>query len=93
MKGHKLTAIIAVFALFAIPTLAKAYKHGTRTHRHVVHSHQAKLLSGCPLHRNAEGELIDCRGWRYRPNIGWDNTCFHLDYLPSAFACSSNGGW
>jgi hypothetical protein len=44
------------------------------------------------LHRTAEGELVDCRGWRKRDTvIGWDNSCFGLDYLPSMYACSARG--
>jgi hypothetical protein len=43
-----------------------------------------------PLRRIVGGDYVDRKGWRYRPGFGWDNTCFHLDYLASQFAC--NGG-
>ena len=47
----------------------------------------------CPLRRTVNGAIVDCHGWRLRSNpIGWDNSCFNLDYLPSMYACSSKGG-
>lgn len=89
MKIHKLTAVIAACTLFVVPAAADSM---AKKHHRLVHRHQAARLAGCPVHRTAEGELVDCRGWRYRGGtIGWDNTCFHLDYLPSEFACSANG--
>jgi hypothetical protein len=93
MKGTKLTVLIAALALLGLlPAVAGQSKRETTAHHRAIHSHQAKRPSGCPVHRNAEGDLIDCQGWRYRSSIGWDNTCFHLDYLPSSFACSPGGG-
>ena len=94
MKGHKMAAVIAACALFVTPAAAVSSKPVAKDHHRAAHRHPAKTLGGCPVHRNAEGDLVDCRGWRYRSNaIGWDNTCFNLDYLPSAYACSPGGGW
>ncbi|MGO9985745.1 MAG: hypothetical protein ACLPIX_16245 [Rhodomicrobium sp.] len=88
--GGRLFTGIAVLAILAMPLSAGTA--GAKT-RKVYHRHFATARSGCPVHRNGEGELIDCRGWRLRSNaIGWDNTCFHLDYLPSMYACGSTGG-
>jgi hypothetical protein len=93
MRVHKTTAIFAACALLAMPAVAGPGV--VKGHDRAVHRHHAGRLAGCPVHKTAEGELVDCRGWRYRGGtIGWDNTCFHLDYLPSSFACSANGtGW
>ena len=86
--GRKFVAFAASFALIAAP-LASAASAGTKKH----HRHHTKRQAGCPLRRTAEGELVDCQGWRLRSNAtGWDNTCFNLDYLPSQFACSSRLG-
>jgi hypothetical protein len=73
-------------ALLAAPALSHAGDTKGR-HRHYLGKPVA-----CPMHRNAEGELVDCQGWRKRANAtGWDNSCFHLDYLPSMYACSARG--
>ncbi|MGO9459768.1 MAG: hypothetical protein ACLP1W_06550 [Rhodomicrobium sp.] len=91
--NNKLAALIASCALLAAAAAASAEPR-TQVHHRPYHRHYAVRSAGCPLHRNPEGELVDCQGWRHRDNvIGWDNTCLNLDYLPSMFACSSNGGW
>ncbi len=79
--------------MLAMPADAGTYAAMTRAHHRVYHRHYAENPSGCPLHRTALGELVDCQGWRLRDNaIGWDNSCFNLDYLPSMYACGSSGG-
>ncbi len=83
---NNLVSLAAAFVLIAAPLTQASAEDGTKTHRH----HSAKKPAGCPLHRTAEGELVDCQGWRLRPG-GWDNSCFNLDYLPSQFACGSRG--
>jgi hypothetical protein len=50
-----------------------------------------RKVRGCPVHRIASGELVDCHGWRLGNGIGWDNSCLNLDYLPSMFACGGRG--
>ncbi len=88
--NRMLAIIVASCAMLAAPLNASAENTKTRAH----HRHYVMRYSGCPVYRNAEGELVDCRGWRKRDNaIGWDNTCFNLPYLSSQFACSSSGGW
>jgi hypothetical protein len=84
--GRKLGILVGCAALLAGPALSNAeVAKGHR--RHIVRRHVA-----CPVHRNAEGELVDCQGWRKRANAtGWDNSCFNIDYLPSMYACSSKG--
>jgi hypothetical protein len=84
----KAVCLAAAFALIAAPLPQASAGGRAKTH----HRHPVKKADRCPTHRTAEGELVDCRGWRLRPGIGWDNTCFNLDYLPSQFACSSPGG-
>jgi len=82
MASNKL-AVLAACAIFVAPA-AEA-----RTANRIHHRRPIDLV-GCPVHKNPFGELVDCRGWRFRDNaIGWDNSCFCLDYLPSQFACSS----
>ena len=89
MKGYKLTAALAACVLLAAPAISSQAKARGKTQYWVAHRHRPVWFRGCPVHRNAEGNLIDCHGWRYRDNaIGWDNTCFNLDYLPSMYACS-----
>ena len=77
----------AALALIAGPVSQATAEDGAKTH----HRHFAKRSLDCPVHRTADGELADCQGWRLRPGIGWDNSCFNLDYLPSQFACSGKG--
>ncbi|MGO9487015.1 MAG: hypothetical protein ACLPX9_20995 [Rhodomicrobium sp.] len=82
---NNFVSLAAAFVLVAAPLSQASAEDGTKTHRH----HSAKKPAGCPLHRTAEGELVDCQGWRLRQNAtGWDNSCFNLDYLPSQYACS-----
>ncbi len=54
-------------------------------------AHIGQHQRGCPVRRLPSGELVDCRGWRFGHGIGWDNSCFNLDYLPSSYACSAWG--
>jgi hypothetical protein len=83
-----LAAIAVGFVLLAASINASAENRKTRAHhRH----HHATKPSGCPIYKNAEGDLIDCRGWRKRVNGGWDNTCFNLPYLSSQYACTLFG--
>ncbi len=77
-----LAVFVAGFAVVAAPMVGGADAK-TKTHRR----HFVKTRAVCPR-RTAEGEVVDCNGWRLRPG-GWDNTCFNLDYLPSQFACSA----
>ncbi|MGO9174473.1 MAG: hypothetical protein ACLP7P_21260 [Rhodomicrobium sp.] len=93
-ENNKLAALIASCAMLAVTAAASAEPRTQVRHR-AYHRHHPVRSAGCQLHRNPEGELVDCQGWRHRDNaIGWDNTCFNLDYLPSMYACgSTNGGW
>jgi len=80
-----LFALAVALMLPAASALAQAEGTSKKSHHcHFARKHQA----GCPIHLTAEGDPVDCHGWRYRSNIGWDNTCLNLDYLPSEFACS-----
>jgi hypothetical protein len=77
---------VAVLAILAIPLAGAAANPQPKKH------YRRHFATACPLHRTAEGELVDCRGWRLRDNAtGWDNSCFNLDYLPSQFACGARG--
>jgi uncharacterized low-complexity protein len=82
----KAAALAGALVMFSASLSGAAADPQTNKHyrRHIA-------SSACPLHRTAEGELVDCRGWRKRSNVGWDNTCFNLDYLPSMFACGGRG--
>ncbi len=85
----KLVALTGAFALLAAPLFGAAAETGSKTH----HRHFLNKARGCPVRQIADGSLVDCRGWRkWSGSIGWDNTCFDLDYLPSEFACSSSRG-
>ncbi len=84
--GNKLVSLAAAFALITAPLAQAAAEGQTKSH----HRHSLGKTDRCPVHRTAEGELVDCQGWRLRSG-GWDNSCFNLDYLPSQFACSSRG--
>jgi hypothetical protein len=90
MSNVTLAAVIACSALIAVQADAASYAGRTGAHYRVHPRHYARLPSACPLRRTAEGEIVDCQGWRLRPG-GWDNSCFNLDYLPSQFACSGAG--
>jgi hypothetical protein len=86
MLSRKFVALAGCSALLAAPALSSA--EGVKGR----HRHFARKSVSCPVHRNAEGELVDCHGWRKRANVtGWDNSCFGLDYLPSMYACSARG--
>jgi hypothetical protein len=52
------------------------------------HPRRHYASEACPTHRAVDGTLVDCQGWRKRDSVGWDNSCFNLDYLPSQYACS-----
>ncbi len=87
--SNRLAVLTASAAIITAQLLGHAAEAKPKTH----HQHFATRSVSCPVRRTAEGELVDCHGWRLRPGItGWDNTCFNLDYLPSQYACSSNGG-
>jgi hypothetical protein len=84
-----LIAAAASFAMLATPMGGTAAVAKTKTYQRYAFQRHA----GCPLRRTVNGDIVDCNGWRLRSNaIGWDNSCFNLDYLPSQFACSSRGG-
>ena len=77
------------------PCIAKArVERADRAYHRPYYQYYAARPAVCPVHKNAYGELIDCRGWRLRDNsLGWDPSCLNLDYLSSQFACSTpNGG-
>jgi hypothetical protein len=89
--NSKIATIVACCVMIALPLNAWAASTKTRAHhRHHVNRHKVQRNSGCPVYKNAEGELVDCRGWR-KTNGGWDNTCFNLPYLLSRHACSLRG--
>ena len=82
--SNRLAVFAAVFAMLAAPIGVSAESRHYTHHRHFV-----REASSCPLHRTADGTLVDCQGWRKRDNaVGWDNTCLNFDYLPSMYACS-----
>ena len=84
----KVGVFAACLAMLSAPLGGAEAYSTSKTH----HRHYAKQAYGCPLHRAVDGTLVDCRGWRLRDNaIGWDNTCFNLDYLTSMYACGGGG--
>lgn len=86
--SRKFGVLAASLALLSAPLAGALAGSPDKVH----HRHYARHTSGCPVHRLADGTLVDCQGWRLRSNAtGWDNSCFNLDYLPSEFACSGNG--
>ena len=85
MKPPRGFLCLAAALLIAAPIAPASAEDGAKAHR----KHSTKEAGRCPTHRTAEGEIVDCHGWRLR-NGYWDNTCFNLDYLPSEYACSSN---
>ncbi len=90
MKIISSIVFIACCAILVAPASASQSKARTTTY----HRHFLREANSCPLHRTAGGTIVDCHGWRKRDNlIGWDNTCFNLDYLPSQYACSAHGGF
>ena len=90
MSNRMLAAVFGCSAMIAVQAAAANAAGRTRAHCRVYPRHHVGIPSGCPIHRTAEGEIVDCQGWRLRPG-GWDNSCFNLDYLPSQFACSTAG--
>ncbi|MGO9546331.1 MAG: hypothetical protein ACLPPF_16235 [Rhodomicrobium sp.] len=84
---NKFAAFTACLALIATPLANAAAEPSPKNH----HRHYSKKPAGCPVHRTAEGEIVDCHGWRYHANSGWDSSCFNLDYMPSMYACSARG--
>ncbi|MGA7325435.1 MAG: hypothetical protein WBX25_13335 [Rhodomicrobium sp.] len=88
--NKNIVAFSAAFAILAAPWLGAAEaKPKIKTH----HRHFVNKSSGCPVRQIADGSLVDCHGWRkWSGTIGWDNTCLHLDYLDSQFACTSPNG-
>jgi hypothetical protein len=91
MSNRALAAIIACSAIIAVQAAAANSAERTKAHYRVHPRHYARVPSGCPIRRTAEGEVVDCQGWRHRTG-DWDNSCIGLDYLPSQFACSTGAG-
>jgi hypothetical protein len=79
---YKRAFVITCYVILAAP---EADSRGVLHYRHF-----AQRFIGCPLHRAVDGTLVDCHGWRKRDNaIGWDNSCFNLNYLSSMYACGA----
>jgi hypothetical protein len=93
--NNRLTALFVCCTVLAalMLSIAEAAARTNRIYRRAHYRDAMQRSAGCPTHKNAYGELIDCRGWRlWSGSIGWDNTCFKsLDYLPGEYACSSAG--
>jgi hypothetical protein len=90
--NNRLTTILACCAIFAPVALSvsEAIAGTNRAHHRPLYSDQMQRSAGCPVRQIADGSLVDCHGWRkWSGYIGWDNSCFNLDYLPSEYACSS----
>ncbi len=85
MSRQKGAVFIACFALLAAQA---ADARPITRYRYYV---PKPITVGCPVHRAVDGTPVDCHGWRYRDNYGWDNTCFNLDYMPTMYACSAHG--
>jgi hypothetical protein len=81
--------VIIVVSIVMLDSPLNAWAASTKSRAH--HRPHVKRNSGCPVYKNAEGELVDCHGWRKTTNGGWDNTCFNLPYLSSRHACSLRG--
>lgn len=88
--NNKLVAIAVGLAVLAAPLFGAAdAKPKIKAH----HRHYVSEPRVCPVRQIADGSLVDCHGWRkWSGSIGWDNTCYHLDYLDSQFACTSPNG-
>lgn len=85
-RNRILTASAVIIAMLAVSmTGATAEAKSKKYPRYV-----GQAQNHCPVRRTVNGDLVDCNGWRLRPNVGWDNTCLNLDYLPSMYACSPN---
>ncbi len=94
--GSKLALVAGCIALLTVPQTASAGRirfaaHRPRYHHYSYYPYYLGNLARCPLHRTLQGVLVDCHGWRWRDTVGWDNTCFYLDYLPSQYTCSVLG--
>ncbi len=91
----KLVVLAAALMLISASDIsAFAERTAKKHHRHSARWSDQRPAQprGCPVRQLADGSLVDCRGWRkWNGAIGWDNSCFHLDYLPSADACSPTG--
>ena len=90
--NRKLGALAAILTLLAsspYPAFADPNYKGYRAHRQRA---QAAREYASGLKRLSNGDYVDRDGWRYRQGFGWDNTCFHLNYLDSQFACNAGGG-
>src|SRR5271166_6425333 len=89
--------VFAVTLILISASACSAFAEQTakKHHRHIARwSDQPPAQPrGCPVRQLADGSPVDCHGWRkWSGYIGWDNRCFNLDYLPSQFACGTNGG-
>jgi hypothetical protein len=92
MKRKLVALMTSIVVMLAASVFAEAEAR-TRKHYPPNNRDQMQNSAGCPVRQLPDGSLVDCRGWRkWSGSIGWDNSCFNLDYLPSAFACSSRGG-
>ena len=92
MKTGKILTLATAAALLAAPQFAPDAAAKTKAHKGYAGQRYARgQQSACPLRQTVNGDIVDCHGWRFRPNVGWDNTCLNLDYLPSMYACSSPG--
>jgi hypothetical protein len=92
--NDRLTAAFAFCAILALVMVSEAMARPNRAHHRAHYREHMQKPAGCPVRQIADGSLVDCHGWRkWSGSIGWDNSCFNLDYLPSQFACSSKGGF
>jgi hypothetical protein len=95
MSTGRILTIAATAAMLASSQLSSdAAEAKTKAYKGYAGQRYARVGQyNCPLRRTVNGDIVDCHGWRFRSNaIGWDNSCFNLDYLPSMYACSSRGG-
>jgi hypothetical protein len=84
-----LTPVLMLLVASPNPAFAGPKRKVYRTH----HQRSPAAREYAPsLRRLPGGDYVDRNGWRYRQGYGWDNTCFHLDYLDSQFACNAGGG-
>jgi hypothetical protein len=90
--NNKLGALAAMLIL--IPSSLYPAFGDTKHKRYRTHAQRAHVAreAAPSLRRIVGGDYVDREGWRYRPGSGWDNTCFHLDYLDSQFACNGGSG-
>ena len=95
MNTGRILTIAATAAMLASSQLSSDTAEAkTKAYKGYASQRYARVgQSNCPLRRTVTGAIVDCHGWRLRSNaMGWDNTCFNLDYLPSMYACSPQGG-